>query len=241
MNEEMGLLIQLQRIDTHLSKFNEKEQQYKKKIEIEGQNLESLKIKLREIQIQLEKTAKEKKEKEKETEIQEQGIQKTQSHLKEIKNNKEYQAHLNEIDALKKGLGALEDVVLFLMDKMEVLKNEAALHEAEFKEQETKFLETVKEIEKEISRLLEEKSQFEEERKKVSGQANKKILAQYEHLLASKKGTAILALNGTTCPGCHMNLPPQLIAEVKRNDKMLTCSHCYRILYWQEIYFPKTA
>ena len=241
MNEEMGLLIQLQRIDTRLSKFNEKEQQYKRKIETENQTLEALKNKLRQTQSQLEKTSGEKREKEKDVEIQEQLVQKTQSRLKDIKNNKEYQAHLNEIDALKKGRGVLEEVVLLLMDKMEVLKNEVELQETDFKEKETKFLETVKEVEKEISELLAEKGRLEDERKRVSGQVTKKIMAQYEHLLASKKGTAIVPLNGTTCLGCHMNLPPQLIAEVKRNDKMLTCSHCYRILYWQEVYFPKTA
>ncbi|MHB8481592.1 MAG: zinc ribbon domain-containing protein [Nitrospiria bacterium] len=241
MNEQMGLLIQLQRIDTHLSKFNEKEQHLRRKIETENQALEALKNKLREARSQLEKTASEKKEKEKDVEIQEQLVQKTQSRLKDIKTNKEYQAHLNEIDALKKGRGAQEEVVLLLMDKMEVLKNEVELQETEFKEKEARFLQMVEEIEKEISKLLEEKGQFEEERNKVSGRVTKKIMAQYEHLLASKKRTAIVPLNGATCLGCHMNLPPQLIAEVKRNDKMLTCSYCYRILYWQEIYFPKTA
>jgi predicted nucleic acid-binding Zn-ribbon protein len=241
VNEEMGLLIQLQRVDARLSKFKENEQVHQKKIESERSLLAEIKVKLEETRRQLEQLSKERREKESEIEDQEQQIQKTQSHLKEIKNNKEYQAHLHEIDTLKRGRGTIEEAVLLLMDRIEILKNEMATEEQSCKEKELKFSETVQTIEKEIAGLHEEKLKLTEERKKLSDQINKKIMVQYEHLLTTRKGTALAGVSGNTCLGCHMSLPPQLVAEVKRNEKLLTCSQCYRILYWQEIYSTKTA
>ncbi len=232
----MGLLIQLQRVDVRLSKFKENEQVHQKKIESERSLLAEIKVKLEETRRQFEQLSKERRDKEREIEDQEQQIQKTQSHLKEIKNNKEYQAHLHEIDALKRGRGTVEEAVLLLMDKIEILKNEMAAEEQSFKEKELKFSETAETIEKEIAGLQEEKLKLAGDRKKLSEQINKKIMVQYEHLLATRKGTALAGVSGNTCLGCHMSLPPQLVAEVKRNEKLLTCSQCYRILYWQEIY-----
>lgn len=241
MNEEMGLLIQLQRVDTQLSRFRERELTHKNKIETERVALGEMKSKLLEAQKQLDQITKERREKEKDIEAQELQIQKTQGRLKEIKNNKEYQAHLHEIDALKRARGTLEETVLLLMDKMEILTSEVNTEKNDFKEKEEKFSDSVRLIEEEITKLHEEKTKLEEERNKLSAQVNKKLLGQYEHLLATRKGNALAGVNRNTCLGCYMSLPPQLVAEVKRNEKFLACSQCYRILYWQEIYEPKTA
>jgi len=237
----MGVLIQLQRVDTQLSRFKESEQLQQNKIQTSRDALQEIKLKLEAARKQYDLVVKERRDKEKEIEIQELQIQKTQSRLKEIKNNKEYQAHLHEIDALKRGRGSLEEAVLLLMDKVEILNNEIAMEEKEFKERDLKFLETEQAIKNEIAKLYVEKEKLEEERKKLSDQVNKKVLAQYEHLLATRKGIALAGVSGNTCLGCYMSLPPQLVSEVKRNEKLLSCSQCYRILYWQEIYSPKTA
>lgn len=241
MNEEMGLLIQLQRVDTQLSRFKENEQIQLDKIQSKRAILDEIKSKLEVARKQHSQVSKERRDKEIEIETQELQIQKTQSRLKEIKNNKEYQAHLHEIDNLKRGRGALEEAVLLLMDKTEILNNEIAVEEKEFKEKELIFSDTVLQIDKEISKLHEDREKLLEERKKLANQISKKVLSQYEHLLTTRKGVALAGVNGNTCLGCFMNLPPQLVSEVKRNEKILVCSQCYRILYWQEIYSPKTA
>jgi predicted nucleic acid-binding Zn-ribbon protein len=241
LNEEIGLLIQLQKIDAQLSKYNETEQNFQARLESERSGLEALKNKLQEAHSQLEKVSKERREKEREVEIQEEQIQKTQARIKDLKTNKEYQAHLNEVDALKKGRGAFEESILLLMDKMEILKNAVGAEEQEFKEKEEKFLETARAMEEELKKIKEDKRSQGLERSKMAEQIGKKMLAQYDYLLNNKKGFAMAGLTGNICPGCNMNLPPQLVAEVKKNEKMLTCSNCYRILYWQGLYSPNTV
>ena len=241
MNEEMGLLIQIQRIDTRLGKCLENEAKINSRLDEDKKVIALLKIKVQETQALLDKALKEKKDKETEISDQELFLLKTQSRLKEIKNNKEYQAHLQEIDSQKKKRGTVEEAVLLLMDRVEVLKNELALQQKDLEEHEAAMVEKSKGIVTEISAFREEKIALEHERKVLSEKLGKKVLEQYAYLLLSKKGSAVVGVSGNTCQGCYMSLPPQLVAEVKRNDKLLTCSHCYRMLYWQELYFPKTA
>jgi hypothetical protein len=33
------------------------------------------------------------------------------------------------------------------------------------------------------------------------------------------------------CGGCQLQLPPQLVAEVRRGDELMDCSYCHRILF----------
>ena len=56
----------------------------------------------------------------------------------------------------------------------------------------------------------------------------------FQRLLNSRKGLAVVGIKNGTCQGCFLALPPQLMQEVRRNDRVLTCSHCQRILYWSE-------
>ena len=58
-----------------------------------------------------------------------------------------------------------------------------------------------------------------------------KVLAHYEKVLTGRDGVALAAVKGKSCQGCFMNLPPQVINEIKMKDKMITCDSCARILY----------
>ena len=60
-----------------------------------------------------------------------------------------------------------------------------------------------------------------------------KILARYSKLKTARKGFAVAQVRNGTCSGCRLQIPPQLVAEVKRGDELLNCSYCYRILYWE--------
>jgi predicted nucleic acid-binding Zn-ribbon protein len=44
---------------------------------------------------------------------------------------------------------------------------------------------------------------------------------------------AIVAIRNGICAGCRLQLPPQLLAEVKRSEDLQSCSYCHRILYWE--------
>jgi hypothetical protein len=46
------------------------------------------------------------------------------------------------------------------------------------------------------------------------------------------RDVAVVAVADGSCQGCGMALTPQAYNEVKRNDRMFTCSSCSRILHF---------
>ena len=41
------------------------------------------------------------------------------------------------------------------------------------------------------------------------------------------------AVRDGICTGCRLQIPPQLIAQVKRSDDLHVCPYCRRMLYWE--------
>ena len=56
-------------------------------------------------------------------------------------------------------------------------------------------------------------------------------LARFERILNSKNGIGIVPIVSNSCDGCHMRVPPQMVGEIKRGGKLVTCLNCSRILY----------
>jgi len=53
--------------------------------------------------------------------------------------------------------------------------------------------------------------------------------------LRIRDGVAVAEARNGACTACFMALRPQMMAEVRRGEELVTCDHCNRILY----YVPK--
>jgi predicted nucleic acid-binding Zn-ribbon protein len=67
----------------------------------------------------------------------------------------------------------------------------------------------------------------------VASKLDRVLLDRYNKLKATKKELALAPIRNGTCFGCKLQLPPQLVAEVKRSQELLSCNYCQRILYWE--------
>jgi predicted nucleic acid-binding Zn-ribbon protein len=83
------------------------------------------------------------------------------------------------------------------------------------------------EVEAQLSGLLAERQQ------KASGM-DPTWVETYERIYEVRKGLAVVPVRDRSCSGCFVTLTPQACQEAKRNDRILTCSNCNRILYWKE-------
>jgi predicted nucleic acid-binding Zn-ribbon protein len=70
-----------------------------------------------------------------------------------------------------------------------------------------------------------------ETRKAQASRLDSGLLQQYTRL-AKSRGVAVVAVKDGSCTGCGIALPPQTYSEVRRNDRMFTCSSCNRIIYF---------
>lgn len=231
MKDQLALLVQLQELDLQLNQQKGEQKNLPEKLKISEQPLIGARAAVAEAKTILEALGKERKEKEQALQAAEEKIVKLKGRLTELKTNKEYQAHLQEIESANADKGKTEELLLMVMEKGDLLKKEVASKEAALAAEEKVFSREKSEMDERLTQLGESARKLESEWAALSQQVDKKLLEEYKRLAAGRKGMAVAPLNGNICSGCHFSLPPQLIAEVKKGEKIHNCTYCHRILY----------
>ena len=83
------------------------------------------------------------------------------------------------------------------------------------------------EKQKELDKCLKEK-------KSISSGLDEELLYKFEKIVKNKEGIGIVSVKNNVCMGCNMLLPPQFVNDVRREDKLIFCPNCSRILYYQQ-------
>ena len=231
VEEELVHLIKLQALDSRLYSLRRERQSKPKLIQdLEvRRNEEQAAVKALEEKIKASQVKR--KQRELDLSTKEDGIKKLQTQLYQLKTNKEYQTMQHEIEGQKADNSRVEDEILVLMEEAENLNKDLVKEKALFADAEKHLNEDKKKIEAEITSLDSEISSLEAQRKEITALVDKKVLVHYEKVLAGRDGVALSAVKGKSCQGCFMNLPPQVINEIKMKDKIVTCESCARILY----------
>ncbi len=144
--------------------------------------------------------------------------------------NKEYQACQKEIENLKGEIDTREERLLVLMDELD---DHRADHEAELKKLADDKTDKKKNIETHQQRrdlLVMEIERLEGEKLVFLREIDPKLKKQYGRLLDNLGSLPATRVENGSCGGCGAKLPPQLVVEVRENDKLLTCQACGRIM-----------
>ncbi len=176
------------------------------------------------------------KSKELELEVEERKnrIDKYQSQLFKIKNNKEYTALLHEIEGLKADIRMQEDRILELMEEGEGEKG--LLEEAQadlersrgrYREEEAKAGEERGRIE---ARIREKESLRLEKVEKI----NPDLRERYEIIFARKPDRAVSPVRHGVCTGCNMELTAQVQNDLAREEMICQCENCGRFIFLPE-------
>ena len=235
MKEQLERLIALQEADLRLAESAERKRRIPEMVEAARQPLQAAQTLRDTVKQASETTGKERKACEQALAEQEQAISKLQDRTTkgEIKTNREYQAHLLEIEIAKKKRGEIEEQLLILMDAVDAKKKEAAQAEAAVKEAERKFADEKAALEGSVGALDDELAGLRQQREVLLTEIDPSLLRTYEKLKISKKGQALAGINKDgSCMACRLQVQPQVVAEVKRANAIQTCFECHRILYW---------
>ena len=159
-------------------------------------------------------------------------LAKFDDHKAAVKTNHEYTALLHEISTAKTDKDALEEKILVLMDEADGLA-------AAVKSAETALAAIKKEgdaaraaMTRERGGLDAELARLAGERAREAGGIDAPVLAKYEQLLKGRRGIAVARMDGEICTACHVRLRPHVTQQVRRNDSIVQCDSCQRILYF---------
>ncbi|NIM19106.1 MAG: hypothetical protein GTO51_01845 [Candidatus Latescibacteria bacterium] len=157
-------------------------------------------------------------------------IGKYKTQLMSVKTNKEYEAVLKEIAALEKGIDEKEEKLLILMDEIDeqerenkVFLEKAVRETSDLRRQKVEMEARVEFLKEELKKLRTEKPKFLEE-------LGPKLQRQYGRIIEKLGDVAVTRIEGDVCQGCFATIPPQRVNEVKKNDRIITCEGCGRIL-----------
>ncbi len=158
-------------------------------------------------------------------------LRKSKIRLLEVKNNKEYEAVLNEIEWAKNAISDLEEQILVIMEELERRQAELPSLKERVRVEKEQINAQIKGLDEEHEELQKKVVEWQREKVEVLKVADPGVLRLYESL-KKKRGFAIALVKQEVCQGCFMRIPPQLYNEILKNEKIYTCPNCQRILYY---------
>jgi predicted nucleic acid-binding Zn-ribbon protein len=148
-----------------------------------------------------------------------------------VKTNQEYHAFQKEIGFAQGEIKTLEDRILDLMVAADELT--AAVKQAEgdlATEQKTVDADR-RTASAELATLKASLEQISAERAEVVKGLSPRALAVFELVASRRNGVAVAQARDGICTVCHVRLRPQVFNNVLRNDQIIQCDSCNRILY----------
>ena len=237
IEEQYDILLELQKIDIDIDKEEKKKRDLPLLIERVTKEIQGLKnsfknknedyknsqIRLKRIELDLaEKSNKIKKH-------QEDLYGGKISDIKELKQIQKVIANY------QKEKSSIEEDVLDLMEEAEDLNKlishldeDLKVKEEEFKKRKEEMDLTSLAIKKNMDSLNIKRGEI------LSKITDGRLLKEYERLRKEKGGKAIIKVDGSVCPGCYLDLPSDVVYQLKKNRKMLICPNCSRILIWKD-------
>lgn len=233
MNQNLSPLIELQKLDLRILEITEQRRRIPERLHAVEAPLREAKQLLHETSAAVEASVKERRAHERDVEAQDAHTDKMRARLSELKTNKEYQAHLFELQMANKKKSEIEDRVLACMEKIEQLQRTATEAQEKVRAAEQAFTKEKQVLDELDNRLSAELTQLESQQRDRSANVEPVLLARYTKLKAARKDQPLAAIKGGMCAGCRLQIPPQLVAEVKRSQDLHTCPYCHRMLYWE--------
>ncbi len=158
-------------------------------------------------------------------------LSKYKGQLTELKTNKEYQTMQHEIQVAEEAIRSHEDRVLERMEEAENLSRELKTAEAELKRQQADIGLEKSALDAEAAALSKAADERNAARADVAKQLTPAALKLFEHVSRQRKGLAIAEARDGSCGVCHVRMRPQMYNEVRRNENLIQCESCLRILY----------
>jgi predicted nucleic acid-binding Zn-ribbon protein len=152
--------------------------------------------------------------------------------LMEVKTNKEYTAMLHEIEGVEREIRTREDQILEEMERMESLAQDVKREEAAYRLVEAEGKKEKAEVDAREAGLKDEAQKAASERDAALASVPEDVRARYERI-AHLRGTGVSEARDGICQTCHVKLRVQVWVEVRRNDSVVECDSCSRILYYE--------
>jgi predicted nucleic acid-binding Zn-ribbon protein len=237
VHADLERLIRLQRLDTAADEARRAISALPERLGTIEAQLTSAKADLASAKSRLAENQEKRRGIEKDLSVVQTRLSRFKDQLMEVKTNREYQAMQKEIETAQHEVQSFEEKVLERMLEADELT-------AAIKTAETRLAAVERSAAAERHALDAERAAMEKQldetaraRLEIVAELPAGTLATFEQLSRARKGVAVAEARDGRCVVCHVRLRPQVFVEVRRNDSVIQCESCQRILY----YVPPTT
>ena len=236
MDQEILKLREAQRIDLEIDKLKRLKRDYPQQIETLKQEVASLEQSLNDTIESIRKREVNSGTIETEIAAEREKLTGREERLLVTKTNKEYTAVQHEIVQSRERIDSLETEHIETMTALDELRPKKDELAASLETATTGNAEKIADIQERFDSIESDIAALAHQRDEALTGIEKRILSVYMRLRKGKGGIAITTVDPVrhACRGCHKQLPPQNILELRRNDKIMFCENCGRIMIWEE-------
>jgi hypothetical protein len=238
LKENLLLLIKLQECDSQLVNLSAKKKKLPEDTDKLDKEFNSFKEGIEKNKTKYDELKSRHTESENKIKRLNEGIVKTKERLLEVKNNKEYQAMLKEIDIAESSRGNIETEIISILEELDKLSILVKKDEEILKQSKNKYEQEKRIIENDLNTIDADILDWEKKRIDLRKNVAEDLLAKYEKIKKRNQGIGVISVWKSVCNGCHMNIPPQLYNELQRSEELLSCPNCDRIMYFQDMEKP---
>lgn len=168
-----------------------------------------------------------------------------QEQISLVRNQREYGALLQEIDAAKEQIKGFEELALAAMERQEEAETKLGEERQGFEELDARYAVELEKWEAQKPQVAEEAERLRGQIEVFQGRLPAPIRAQYERISDRYGGEALAEIvkidrggrgaNMWHCGACNYRVRPQAVVQIQNHGTLEFCDTCKRILYLGEV------
>lgn len=151
-----------------------------------------------------------------------------------LKTNKEFQLYNKEISKLQDDLNNFEAREIGAMDDLIPIKAKVAEIEERLTKEQAGVDEYIEELDQRLAEINEVLKETQKEREETAKGIGPRPKLYYDRLKAKRWPVVVELQDGSVCTGCNLVQPPSVGQMVRRDQDVVLCTMCGRILYMQK-------
>jgi predicted nucleic acid-binding Zn-ribbon protein len=241
MNADLERLITLQKIDSAAEDAKRRIAEEPARLEALDARVEQARQTVAAAKEQLAANQLRRRELEKEIAMHQGRLSKFREQAMAVKTNQEYHAMQKEIGFAQGEVKALEDQMLERMLEGDELTGAVKKAEAALAAEQKAVDADKRAIGAELAELSAAVERLGTERAAVIDAIDPSVLATFEMVAGRRHGVGVAEARDGHCTICHVRLRPQVFNTIRRNESIVQCDSCQRIMYFSPVTTVKAA
>ncbi len=232
MNADLERLIALQQLDTAADAARRRLADQPEREKALDRRLEAVRARVAAAKDQLAGNHSARRALEKDVALHQGRLSKFRDQLMAVKTNVEYQAVQKEMAFAQREVKTLEDTILERMLEADEIASAVKRAETDLAAEQKAVDADRRAMAAEVAECKASLDRITSERSDLVASIDKQVLTMFEQIARKRNGVGVAEARDGICTICHVRLRPQVFNSVRRNDAMIQCDSCNRILYF---------